>query len=98
MSTLQFSGFGSFAGQFFNNPDQIVKNLRTNSGLRIPLEGRTDLSAVQPYRMNPYGMAFGNWYSAGIGNNAGTLYSEKDRKSVVKGKSVGLSGRDESIK
>ena len=77
LSTLQFAGFGSFAGQFFSNPDQIVKNLRTNTGARIPLEGRTDLSAVQPYRENPYGMAFGNWYTAGIGNNSGTLYQEK---------------------
>ncbi|HEX4561294.1 MAG TPA: carboxypeptidase regulatory-like domain-containing protein, partial [Gemmatimonadales bacterium] len=77
LSTLNFAGFGSFANQFFTDPDQIVKNLRTNSGLRIPLEGRTDLSAIQPYRENPYAMASGNWYTGGIGNNSGTLYSEK---------------------
>ncbi|HEX4632645.1 MAG TPA: carboxypeptidase regulatory-like domain-containing protein, partial [Gemmatimonadales bacterium] len=78
LSTLNFSGFGSFANEFFTDPDQIVKNLRTNSGLRIPLAGRTDLNSVQPYRENPYAMASGNWYTAGLsGNNGGTLYSEK---------------------
>ncbi|HZH41622.1 MAG TPA: TonB-dependent receptor, partial [Gemmatimonadales bacterium] len=78
LSTLNFSAFGNFAGQFFNDPDQIVKNLRTNTGARIPFQGRTDLNSVQPYRMNPYAMASGNWYTSGLSNNnGGTLYQEK---------------------
>ena len=73
LTPLNFGGYGAFAAEFFNNPDQIVKDLRTNSGDRIPLLGRTELNTAQPYRMNPYGMASGGFVTTGIGNNVGTL-------------------------
>jgi hypothetical protein len=80
-STLNFAGYGAFASDFFNNPDQIVRNVRTNSttGLRIPDLGRADLNVAQPYRMNPYGMAAGSWWTQGLGNNlnGNQLQSEK---------------------
>jgi hypothetical protein len=76
-STLNFGGYGSFASDFFSNPDQIVRNLRTNSGQRIPLPDRADLNLAQPYRMNPYGMASGGFATTGIAGAAGnSLYSE----------------------
>jgi len=75
-NTLQFGSFQSFANEFFNDPDQIVKNLRTNSGDRTPLLGQTQFSAVQAGRMNPYGMSTGNWYNQGLGNAGPVLYKE----------------------
>ena len=76
-STLNFGGYGSFASDFFNNPDQIVRNVRSNSGERIPLPERADLNLAQPYRMNPYGMASGGFATTGIAGAAGnSLYSE----------------------
>ncbi|HWZ29647.1 MAG TPA: carboxypeptidase regulatory-like domain-containing protein, partial [Gemmatimonadales bacterium] len=75
-NTLQFGAFNDFANQFFSDPDQIVKNLRTNSGLRTPLLGQTQFSAIQSGRVNPYAMSSGNWYTAGLGNSVPLLYKE----------------------
>ena len=81
-SNLQFGAFNSFANTFFNNPDLIVKNMRTNNcditqgGLCTPLLGETQYSAVQSGRTNPYAMASGNWYTQGLGNATPTLYKE----------------------
>jgi len=69
-TSLNFGGYGAFAQEFFDNPDQIVKNLRTNSGDRIPLLGQTQLNLSQPYRMNPFAMSSGGWSTTGIGNSA----------------------------
>jgi len=76
--TLGFA-YGKFNSEFFNDPDQIVKNLRTNAGDRTPLLGQTQYSAVQSGRTNPYAMASGNWFNAGVGNGgiaANQLYQE----------------------
>jgi len=75
LSTMNFGAYGNFASEFFNNPDQIVKDIRTNSGDRIPLLGRTDLNFAQPYRENPYAMASGGWYTDGI-DESGSLSKE----------------------
>src|SRR4029077_66761 len=77
-STLNFGGYGAFAQQFFDNPDQMVKNMRTNSGLRVPLQGQTQLLVSQPYRENPYGMQAGGFYTRGVsdGNITDQLYQE----------------------
>ncbi|HWZ28117.1 MAG TPA: TonB-dependent receptor, partial [Gemmatimonadales bacterium] len=78
-SPLTFGGYGSFLDEFFNDPDQIVKNLRTNSGDRTPLLGQTQFSSVQSGRVNPYGMASGNFFNAGLGNGGSVpeqLYKE----------------------
>ena len=65
---FNFGGFGF-------PDDQLIQNVRTNTGTRIPYLNRTDLSNRQPYRMNPYGMISGGWRTEGL-NVAGTLYDE----------------------
>jgi hypothetical protein len=39
--------------------DRLVRNVRTNTGTRVPYLDRGDLRNAQPYRMNPYAMATG---------------------------------------
>ncbi len=62
-SNLNFAGFGSFP---FPITDQIIRNIRTNTGDRTPLLNRTDLRNSQPYRMNPFGMQSGSWITDGM--------------------------------
>ncbi|HWH02968.1 MAG TPA: TonB-dependent receptor [Gemmatimonadales bacterium] len=78
-STLNFGGFGQFAGDFFSNPEAIIRNIRSNDGERVPLPNRTDLNASQPYRMNPYAMQSGGFFTEGVVNGAqlNNLYTEK---------------------
>jgi outer membrane receptor protein involved in Fe transport len=59
-SSLVFAGSESIPG----TTDQIVRNVRSNAGLRIPFLGQTSLRNVQPYRLNPYGLATG-WPTQG---------------------------------
>lgn len=70
LGTIDFN-FGGFAFP----DDQLIQNIRTNTGTRIPFLNRTDLANRQPYRMNPYGMASGGWRTEGM-NVGGTLYDE----------------------
>ena len=63
LSSLTFSTFNGLGVPL---PDSIIKNIRTNSGLRIPLLGQTQLNDAQPYRLNPYAMASGGFYTEGI--------------------------------
>jgi hypothetical protein len=74
LTSLSFSSFG---GLTMPLSDQIVRNIRSNSGLRVPYLGRTDLNDAQPYRMNPYGMASGGFYTQGI---AAPLAFELERR------------------
>ncbi|HMA40982.1 MAG TPA: TonB-dependent receptor [Gemmatimonadales bacterium] len=67
-------GFAGVSAMPFPLDDQIIRNIRTNSGLRTPLLNRTDLRSVQPYRTNPYGLSTG-WPTAGF-DATGTLYHE----------------------
>ena len=78
LSALNFGGYGAFAQEFFDDPDQIVKNLRTNSGMRNPLGGQTQDLVSQPYRENPYAMASGGFFTTGVsdGNLTNQLYKE----------------------
>lgn len=55
--------------------DEIIRNIRTNSGLRVPYQDRMDLNPSQPFRANPYGLAQG-WPTAGIDGGL-TLVSER---------------------
>src|SRR3989442_3063235 len=71
-STVQFHGFEGFP---FPITDQIIRDIRTNSGLRTPLLNRTDLRNAQPYRMNPYGLISGGWTTTGF-DAGGTLNDE----------------------
>jgi hypothetical protein len=72
LSSLGFNGFGAMP---FPITDQIVRNVRSNAGLRTPLLNRTDLRNSQPYRMNPYGMLRGSWFTQGF-DQGGTLAAE----------------------
>jgi hypothetical protein len=79
-SSLTFGTYGSFASDFFNNPEQIVRNIRNGSGERIPLLNRTELQVSQPYRMNPYGMATGAFWTQGVddpGANSNILSQDR---------------------
>ena len=75
--TLNFAGFGDLP---FPTTDQIIRNVRTNTGLRTPLLDREDLRNVQQYRMNPFGMARGGWTTSGF-DAIGVLNAE-DRYRV----------------
>jgi outer membrane receptor protein involved in Fe transport len=79
LATLNFGGYGAFASDFLNNPDRIIRNLRSNEGEQAPLLLREELHFAQPYRMNPYGMAAGSWYTTGIPNFIGNTLSEEQR-------------------
>ncbi|MGH7754242.1 MAG: hypothetical protein ACREN5_15660, partial [Gemmatimonadales bacterium] len=72
LGTLGFAGYSGFP---FPIDDQIIRNIRTNTGTRIPLLDRTDLRNSQPFRMNPYGLRSGGWVTTGM-NAGGSLLSE----------------------
>ncbi|HYS21637.1 MAG TPA: TonB-dependent receptor [Gemmatimonadales bacterium] len=76
LSNLNFAGFGSFP---FPITDQIIRNVRTNTGLRTPLLNRTDLFNQQPYRMNPFGLQSGGWVTAGFFTGGGAALSSETR-------------------
>ena len=59
-SSLKFTGDGILPGI-----DEVVRNVRTNSGLRTPYLNREDLRLAQPHRLNPYGMAT-SWPTSGV--------------------------------
>ncbi|MGH7613953.1 MAG: hypothetical protein ACREMW_07945, partial [Gemmatimonadales bacterium] len=71
-SSLNFAGFGDLP---FPTTDQIIRNVRTNTGQRTSLLDREDLRNIQPYRMNPYGMLRGSWFTQGF-EATGTLNAE----------------------
>ncbi len=55
--------------------DRLVRNIRTNTGLRVPYPNRDDLRNRQPYRLNPYG-ALSGWPTEGV-NGLLTFVSER---------------------
>ncbi|HXF95797.1 MAG TPA: TonB-dependent receptor [Gemmatimonadales bacterium] len=70
--------FGTMKFNFpfpFPIDEDIIRNIRTNTGLRVPLLDRNDLRNAQPHRVNPYGMAGGGWFTQGF-DVGGTLYRE----------------------
>ncbi|HEV8263521.1 MAG TPA: carboxypeptidase regulatory-like domain-containing protein [Gemmatimonadales bacterium] len=72
LGTIKFAGLDNFP---FPITDEIVNNIRANSGTRVPLLNREDLRFRQPYRMNPYGLVSGGWWTEGLDVGA-TLYRE----------------------
>lgn len=70
--TLQFTGLDVFP---LPVTDQLVRNIRTNTGQRVPYLNRLDLTIRQPYRVNPYGMLSG-WPTEGV-NGLLTVVSER---------------------
>jgi hypothetical protein len=69
--TVAFAGLNGFP---FPIGDQIIRNIRTNSGTRVPLLNRDDLRYAQPHRINPYGM-LSSFRTSGFDVGA-TLYQE----------------------
>src|SRR6266545_1288884 len=72
LSTLSFTGLEALP---FPITEQIVRNFRTNSGLRVPYLGRSDLLNGQVRRLNPFGLASG-WPTSGLETEL-TLLSER---------------------
>ena len=70
--TLQFSGFPNFP---FPIGDDIVRNIRSGAGLRVPMLNNGAIDPSQPFRLNPYGMQSGAWWTSGS-NTGGSLLSE----------------------
>lgn len=75
-NNLGFDGFGSLP---FPLTDQIIRNIRSNAGLRVPDLQETALNNRQPYRLNPYGLNGSNlitsWPTDGFSFTS-TLYQE----------------------
>jgi|GEM_PF-3324930 len=76
LSSLHFSAFGPIG---FPLTEQIIKDIRTNSGLRVPYLGQSQLSNVQPYRLNPFAMAGGGFFTGG--SNAPMSMSSEHRRT-----------------
>lgn len=62
LGTLSFTGLEVLP---FPITEQIVRNFRTNSGLRVPYLGRSDLLRQELRRFNPFGLASG-WATGGL--------------------------------
>jgi hypothetical protein len=71
LGTLQFAGLSGFP---FPIGDDIIRNIRSNAGLRTPLLNAS-LDNAQGNRANPYGLQTGSWFTAGFDAGA-TLLSE----------------------
>lgn len=71
LGTLKFAGLSGFPDPI---GDDIIRNIRSNSGLRTPLLDQP-LDNAQGNRSNPYGMQSGGWTTSGFGTGA-TLMSE----------------------
>lgn len=74
LSSLNFTGLDSIP---FPLTDQIIRNIRSNSGLRAPYLHRDDLANAQPYRLNPFGLQDQGWYTQGLD---GTLSFASERR------------------
>jgi len=76
-SILRFTGEDALP---FPLTDEIIRNIRSSSGLRVPFLNRFDLTASQPYRANPYGLASG-WPTEGL--MAGSTWPGVDRRLAM---------------
>jgi hypothetical protein len=72
LGSVKFAGMDGFP---FPITDDLVRNVRTNNGLRVPFLNRNDLLNRQPYRMNPYGLVSGGWTTEGF-DQTFQLYQE----------------------
>jgi len=71
-STLDFTGLDSIP---FPLPEGIVRNIRSNTGLRVPFLSPGNGNG-QDYRLNPYAMAFG-WPTRGLGARLITAWERR---------------------
>ncbi len=77
-TTLNFRGISLMP---FPLSDDIIRNVRSNSGLRTPYLNQTGLRNIQPYRTNPYGLASG--FPTQGEDGTGTLNSENRYRGFV---------------
>ncbi|HYT84639.1 MAG TPA: TonB-dependent receptor, partial [Gemmatimonadales bacterium] len=61
--TLEFTGIDQMP---FPITEDIVRNVRNNSGLRSPYLNRSDLLEGETKRLNPYGLAANQWVTGGL--------------------------------
>jgi outer membrane receptor for ferrienterochelin and colicin len=81
LGSLQFAGFGDFP---FPITDEIIRDVRTNSGTRgVPLFGRSDLDVGQAGRINPYGLSGQGWSTNGVAVAASLLSESRLTGRVV---------------
>ena len=78
LETLRFTGEDSIP---FPGLEQIVRNVRTNSGTRVPFLNHDELRNVQDSRGNPYGMET-SWAEQGLD---GPLAKTWERRAEVRG-------------
>jgi len=79
---MEFAGLEGFP---FPIDEQIIRDLRTNSGTRgVPLFGRSDLEVGQSGRINPFGVSSQQgWWTTGIAAAASTLSETRYTGRVV---------------
>lgn len=78
-SALHFTGQDSLP---FPLNEGIIRNIRSNAGLRVPFLGRTDLRNVQAYRLNPFGVVSG-WPTAGLDSRLSMVWERRLNGQVV---------------
>ena len=71
---LDFAGFSPLP---YPVDDDIIRNIRTNTGLRISLLDRNDLRNSQPFRLNPYGLRSGGWNTEGFEVGGASLWERR---------------------
>jgi hypothetical protein len=79
LSNLDFAGVDRMP---FPITEDIIRNVRTNSGLRTPFLGQSELDSGQPYRLNPYAMQ-GSWPTSGVDVAASSLSETRYQGRVV---------------
>ena len=78
LETLRFVGTDSIPTPV---TDQLVRNIRTSFGLRVPFLNHDELRNVQESRANPYGME-SSWPQAGL---SGTLTALWEKRTDLRG-------------
>ena len=73
LTPLQFAGLEAFP---FPITEEIVRNSRTNAGLRTPYLDREDLRNRQLYRLNPFGLLSG-WPTEGLDASISLLHERR---------------------
>jgi len=79
--SLGFFGIGAMP---FPLSDDVIRNIRSNAGLRTPFLNQSELRNAQPYRINPYGLASG-WPTTGsdVPSGSNALNSEDRYRGFV---------------
>jgi hypothetical protein len=68
--TLRFSAIDQMP---FPITEEIVRNVRSNNGLRSPYLNQSDLLEGETRRLNPYGLAANQWVTGGLETTVSSL-------------------------